>query len=139
MKASKQLLKDANITPRLRLGQKTKNGVISTGPHKVTIVKDKVEKGTNQLGKEIDIVKYLVEENGEHKFYQVPKLNKDTGEIHYLVQRLADIPEGSEVILEMSKIGAKNYVAVTEVGNTAPAPSEDEIDETFEAEGESPA
>lgn len=118
MQISKELLKEANITPKLRLGQKTDKGVVSTGPHRVKILKDKIDKGTDhQNGKEIDVVKYLVEEKGQHKFYEVPKLGKD-GELHYLVQRLAEVPEGSEVILEMKKIGIKNYVSVTEIGRT---------------------
>ena len=78
MEISKELLKEANITPKLRLGQKTEKGVISTGQHRVRIIKDKIDKGTDkQTGQEIDVVKYLVEEDGQHKFYEVPKLGKN--------------------------------------------------------------
>lgn len=118
MNISKQLLKDANITPKLRLGQKTDKGVISTGEHRVKIVKDKLDKGTDPMtGKEREVVKYLVEEKGQHKFYEVPKLGKD-GQLHYLVQRLAEVPEGAEIILKMEKRGIKNVITVTEIGNT---------------------
>lgn len=115
---SKQLLKDANITPKLRLGQKTDKGVVSTGEHRVKIIKDKLDKGIDpQTGKEREVVKYLVEEKGQHKFYEVPKLGKD-GQLHYLVQRLAEVHEGAEIILKMEKRGIKNVITVTEIGNT---------------------
>ena len=115
---SKQLLKEANITPKLRLGQKTDKGVVSTGEHRVKIIKDKLDKGMDhRTGKEIEVVKYLVEEDGQHKFYEVPKLGKD-GQLHYLVQRLAEVKEGAEIILKMEKRGIKNVITVTEVGRT---------------------
>jgi len=118
MITSKQLLKEANITPKLRLGQKTSKGVISTGEHRVKIIKDKLDKGIDTMtGKERDVVKYLVEEAGQHKFYEVPKLGKD-GQLHYLVQRLAEVAEGAEIILKMEKRGIKNVVTVTEIGRT---------------------
>lgn len=125
MNVSKQLLKDANITPKLRLGQKTEKGVVSTGEHRVRVIKDKLDKGTDINGKEREVIKYLVEENGEHKFYEVPKLGKD-GQLHYLVQRLAGIKEGAEIILKMEKRGIKNVITVTEIGNTDTVEYDDE-------------
>ena len=129
MKISQQLLKDANITPKLRLGQKSAKGVVSTGPHRVRIVKDKLDTGIDHKGSEIEVVKYLVLEGDTHKYYTVPKLGKD-GELHYLVQRLAEVPEEAEVILEMKKIGAKNYVSVIELGKgeTTVEYGDDDID-----------
>lgn len=125
METSKQLLKEANITPRLRLGQKTKNGVVSTGEHRVKIIKDKLDKGTDYSGKEIEVVKYLVEEDGQYKSYSVPKLGKN-GELHYLVQRLAEIKEGAEIIIKMEKRGVKNVITVSEIGRTDTIEYEDE-------------
>ena len=55
---------------------------------------------------------YLVEENGEKKEYRTKVKNKE-GKLNYLVQRLAEIEEGDEVILEMKKMGIKNYIEVT--------------------------
>lgn len=114
MKASKQLLKEAGIQPKLRLGsKKTGGGVIPTGPHRVKMLGDKIVKGNDpKTGKEIDYVRYLMSENGETKTYQTKKLN-DKGELSYLVQRLAEVNEGEEVILEMKKQGIKNYVEVS--------------------------
>lgn len=114
MKQSKALMKEANIQPKLRLGNKTKHGTVSTGAHRVKMIADKIVKGTDTKGKEIDFVRYLVEENGETKTYQTKKLN-DKGELSYLVQRLSEINEGQEVILEMKKQGIKNYIDVLPV------------------------
>lgn len=114
MKQSLQLLKEAGIQPKLRLGTKLSGGgTKSTGAHRVKLIQDKIVKGKHpKTGKEIDFVRYLLEEKGETKTYQTKKLNDD-GELSYLVQRLAEIGEGEEVILEMKKQGIKNYIEVT--------------------------
>ena len=118
MKTSKALLKEAGLKPKLRLGTKTKHGVVSNGPHKVKMKADKIIKGPHpKTGKEIEFVRYLLEENGEEKTYQTKKLD-DKGELSYLVQRLAEIDEGQEVILEMKKQGIKNYIEVSPVSGS---------------------
>jgi len=116
MKNSLALLKEAGIQPKLRLGnKKAKGGTQPTGPHKVKMIADKIIPGTDpKTGKQIEYVRYLLEENGETKTYQTKKLN-DKGELSYLVQRLAEINEGQEVILEMKKQGIKNYIDVSPV------------------------
>jgi hypothetical protein len=119
MKTSLALLKEAGIQPKLRLGlKKAGGGTQSTGAHRVRMVADKIVKGNDpKTGKEIEYVRYLVDENGETKTYQTKKLN-DKGELSYLVQKLAEINEGQEVILEMKKQGIKNYIEVTPVSNS---------------------
>ena len=116
MKTSLGLLKEAGLQPKLRLGnKKPKGGTESTGPHRVKMIADKLVKGTDpKTGKEIEKIRYLLEENGEKKTYETKKLN-DKGELNYLVQRLAEISEGQEVILEMKKQGIKNYIEVSPV------------------------
>lgn len=116
MKTSKALMKEANIQPKLKLGKKKAGGgVIPNGAHRVKMIADKVVPGTDpKTGKEIDYVRYLVEENGETKTYQTKKLN-EKGELSYLVQELSSINEGQEVILEMKKQGIKNYIDVSSV------------------------
>src|SRR3990167_4399146 len=133
MKISKQLLKDAGILPKLRLGNKLpKGGVKSNGPHRVKIIQDKtLQKPDPTTGKNIDYVRYLVEENGEKKVYDTKKLNK-AGELSYFVQRLAEINEGDEVILEMKKQGIKNYIEIVPVGHSTSASVEDEEEESEE-------
>lgn len=116
MKTSKALMKEANIQPKLKLGKKKAGGgVIPNGAHRVKMIADKVVPGTDpKTGKEIEYVRYLVEENGETKTYQTKKLN-EKGELSYLVQELSSINEGQEVILEMKKQGIKNYIDVSPV------------------------
>jgi phage terminase large subunit-like protein len=40
---------------------------------------------------------------------------KDGSDPHYLVQALAEIDEGEEIVLEMKKAGVKSYIEVTRV------------------------
>lgn len=109
-------MKQAGIVPRLKLGIKEEGKApVPTGPHKVKILEDKIKKGKDNEGKIIDVMHYIVEENGEKKFYEVPVKDK-TGGLHYLVQRLSEISEGQEIILEMKKRGIKNYISVALVG-----------------------
>lgn len=134
-KVSKELLAASGIVPKLRLGIKTERGVVANGPHRVKLLADKLVTETDQrTGKETEFVRYLVEEKGEKKKYQTRKLNQN-GELSYLVQRLAEIPEGEEVILEMKKRGIKNYIEVIPVnGHEVEIDNdEDEADEGFEA------
>lgn len=118
MKVSKQLLSVAGLTPKLRLGNKTSKGVVSSGPHRVRVLEDKIIKGLDVSGKEIEYVEYILEENGEKKNYKT-KLKDRNGKLSYLVQRLAEINEGEEVILEMKKSGMKNFIEVTPVGQSS--------------------
>ncbi len=107
----------AKIIPKLRLAVKTEKGPVSTGPHRVKIIEDKITNGKDgRTGQIIQVVRYMVEENGTQKIYDVPVKNKE-GELHYLIQRLSEIEESQEVILEMKKSGPKNYVSVTPVNN----------------------
>lgn len=117
MENSKKLMVAAKIVPKLRLGVKTEKGVIPTGPHRVKMIDDKITTGKDVSGKQIEIVQYTVEENGENKIYTVPVKNKE-GQLHYMVQHLSEISAGQEVILEMKKAGIKNYVSVLPVNNS---------------------
>lgn len=123
MKTSQEILRAAGIVPKLRLGSKTGKGVKSTGKYHVRLVSDKEVMGRDtQTGKEVPMVRYLLDllmpdgKTWEKRTYQTRKFNKDSGEISYLVQRFAELPENSHVILEMKKVGVKNYVEVVEVG-----------------------
>lgn len=138
MKNSSELVKRAGITPRIKLGVKAekegKNGkmiktVVSTGPHRVKLIDDKIIRGTDhESGTEIELVRYTVEENGEKKFYDTRLRDKNTGGLSYLVQRLAEFPEGAEVILEMKRKGIRNYVEVSPAVETKKV----EVDDTHE-------
>lgn len=133
MKTSKALLKAAGIMPKLRLGvKKAGGGLVSTGPHRVRLIEDRTIKGVDATsGKEMEYVVYTLEENGEKKTYKTKVKNKE-GQLNYLVQHLAEIPEGGEVILEMQKMGIKNYVSVLPVGGNAKVMEADEDSEEDE-------
>ncbi len=127
-------MKEANLQPKLRLGKKKPGGGMEpTGPHRVRMIADKVVPGTDpKTGRQIDYVRYLVEENGERKVYQTKKLN-EKGELSYLVQELSAINEGQEVILEMKKQGIKNYIDVSPVvGGESVEVEDDEHEEVDE-------
>src|SRR3990167_3366321 len=130
MEKSKALMVQAGVVPKLRLGiKKAGGGVIVTGPHRVKILEDRIIKDKDaETGKEIEFVVYLVEENGEKKEYRTKVKNRE-GKLNYLVQRLAEIEEGDEVILEMKKMGIKNYIEVTPVKSTEKVEHDVEDDE----------
>ena len=132
-KISRELLAKAGILPKLRLGNKTAKGVTPTGAHRVKILEDKIIRKPDSLGKEIEWVRYTLEENGEQKIYDTKLKSKD-GQLSYLVQRFAEVAEGEEVILEMKKQGVKNYIEVTQVGQSraVQVDEEDEEDTTNE-------
>lgn len=117
MENSKKLMAQAKIVPKLRLGVKTEKGVIPTGPHRVKMISDRVIMGKDEKAKPIEVVEYTVEEKGETKLYQVKVKNKE-GQLNYLVQHLAEVSAGQEVILEMKKAGIKNYISVIPVSGT---------------------
>lgn len=133
MKVSRELLTVAKIVPKLRLGlKKAGGGVNPTGPHKVKMLEDKIIRGIDPTtNKEIEYVEYILEENGSKKVYKTKLKDKD-GKLSYLVQRLAEVNEGEEVILEMKKQGIKNYIEVLPVGNASSVEVEDEHDEEDE-------
>jgi len=128
MKNSIEILKKANIIPKLRLAIKEEGKAPQpTGAHRVSLIEDKLINGKDEKGNVIPMVRYIFEENGERKRYDVPLKNKE-GEVHYLVQRFAEVNEGQELILEMKKRGAKNYVSVSVVGHSSEAEISDEDD-----------
>jgi len=127
MDNSKKLLDNAGIVPKLRLGvQKPGGGVVPTGPHRVKLISDRIINELNvETNKEEPTMVYTVEENGVTKEYHRKVKNKK-GELDYLIQRLAELPPGSEVILEMARRGARNHIVVTPVKPTDEAEEDDE-------------
>ncbi len=151
MKTSRKLVKEAGLHPKLKLMVKDTNEAgkeitVSTGKHTVELVADKEIMGKDpNTQKPTPYVRYLVKnvKNGQTYTYDTRKFNKDTGELSYLVQNLSDFDEGSIVVMEAKKIGAKNYISVKRAtGTVAPEKilhdeeeDEDEVDEV-ETEGE---
>ena len=75
-----------------------------------------------------------MEEQGQKKSYRVPKFGKD-GQIHYLVQHLAEFNEGDEVILEYTRKGIKGYISVLPVTNEDKTEVEDDGIPVVDSEG----
>jgi hypothetical protein len=115
MKISREILLKSGLYPKLRLGIKSGRGVTPTGPHRVKILEDKIIKKLNTEGAEEYFVRYIFEEAGEKKQYDAHMKAKGGTDPHYLVQALADVKEGEELILEMKKAGVKSYIEVTRV------------------------
>lgn len=116
MEVSKKLMEQAGIIPKLQLGiQKPGGGVISTGPHRVKLISERIVNEMNyETNKEEPHIVYTLEENGVTKEYHRKVKNKK-GELDYLVQRFANLEPGSEVILEMARKGARNHIVVIPV------------------------
>lgn len=117
-------MQKAEIYPRLKLGERKvgtsgKESVHSTGPHTVRVLKDKIGLARDrETGTIIEVVKYVLEEGGVKKEYKCPLKNKETKELHYLVQIFSKVAEGEEVVLEMKKAGPRNYVEVRHTDGT---------------------
>lgn len=127
----------AGLLPKLRLATKGPRGVTPTGPHNVKIVKDKIIKKLNVDGKEEHFVRYIFEEAGEKKQYDCHMVAKVGNDPHYLVQALAEVEPGEELILEMKKAGIKNYIEVTRVAlNQTERVDADDEDEPDRSAGE---
>jgi len=111
--------------PQLRLAiQRQGGGTDSTGPHKVKMVSDSLIKGTDPTtGEERYEVRYVVEEEGENKIYDVPVKDKK-GDVHYLVPRLAEVEEGETIILECVNKHGRNYISVLREGEQKKADDE---------------
>ena len=102
----------------LKLAVKEGNVVRSTGPHKLRLIG--CENATNkdyQTQKEVKGVNLLFEENGQPKKYFVPTIGDD-GKFHYLIERFANIEEGTELVLEYQRRegSVKGFINVEIVG-----------------------
>ncbi len=138
MKTSKELIIKSGIIPKLILGKKTPKGTESTGPHRVKMLEDRIIKGVDpRSGKEMEYVEYTVEEKGTKKIYKT-KLRGNDNMPSYLVQRLSEVNEGEEIIMEMKKSGMKNFIDVSDVKDTDSIEIEDEDHEVNELEEEIP-
>lgn len=120
METCKKILQQANIIPRLQLVRKKEGGgTEGTGPHRVKLLGDKTCKVKNFKTGEVEFgVELLVEENGEKKRYPFP-MKSETGEVHYLVQKMVNFNVGDEVIMEYKRqpgMGARGMIDVILAG-----------------------
>ena len=121
MKISEQIVKKMGVVLKLELATKNGEDTISTGPHKIKLLKDELVKGKDYAtGKERQEIKYTVEEGGIKKTYNVPIYNKEGG-AHYLIVRLSQYKEGDEITLEYKRKGLTGYIEVSKVGEELPS------------------
>ncbi len=128
MKNALEVLKKANVVPLLQLAtRKEEGGIEGTGIHKVKLLEDKLGKRINPRTGQEEIVLWLfVEEDGAKKKYPIPVKDKN-GEVHYLIQRLANFKEGEDVYMEYKKIEGtfKGYIDIRPVSESTEEPVED--------------
>lgn len=87
MDQSKEYLKKNNIRPRISF----KDG----NPHTLRIVKDKIDSVQDDMGKQVEGIRYLVEEGGEQKTFFTASVG--------LIEKLAQVAEGTEVVVQMKR------------------------------------
>ena len=138
MTISQQLLKRATQEgklplPYLQLAEQIieagkKAGVKGTGPHTVKFLSDKAITGKDYTTKqERPEIEYTYEENGQKKRYSVPVNNKN-GELHYFVQRMAEVEVGEVITLEYKKKPG-SYEGYIDFQKTMDIPKEEIKDE----------
>jgi len=133
MKTCKEIIKKATETgeykPQLQLFTKAEGGGTQpTGAHKVKLISSKIVKGTDFKTKaERFEVELTLEEEGANKTYNFPVKNKQGG-VHYLVERFAELKEGTEVVLTGKKAGKTSYIDVSVVGSRDDALEQDPND-----------
>lgn len=113
----------------LKLAVKEGNAVRGTGPHHVKLVG--CENATNkdyQTQKEVKGVNLLFEEAGLVKKYFIPTLGDD-GKFHYLIERFAEIEEGTDLILEYKRKegSVKGFIDVQSPGKASSDSGEEVI------------
>ena len=128
MTKSQEIVKQANIIPFLQLAVRKENAegkmvVVGTGKHRVKFISDKVIMGSDyQTREERPEVQYIFEEKGQQKKYNVPVKNEN-GEVHYFVQRMADVEYGEEIILEYIRKGVRGFIMTERVLEQSPRPA----------------
>ena len=117
MKTINEIAGRLGIIPRLSLGIKLEGGgVKSTGPHLVTIVGAKEVTGKDwKTGKDRPEIRLSLLEKGSKYHYFFP-VKSDKGVPHYLIEKLMDLKDGAQVILEMKNRGAKTFIDVRAPG-----------------------
>jgi hypothetical protein len=108
--------KSEDRVPFLELAKKNEKGaVVGTGVHKVKILRAEPATNRDYATKElVDGFNVFFLEGKEEKRYFIPQLDKSGKKLHYLTERFANIPEGTEILLEYKRIEGtfKGYIDV---------------------------
>jgi hypothetical protein len=78
------------------------------GPHRVKVLKAEQGRGKSFKGVEHDELQMTILDNGVEKQWNVPVMNED-GNLHYIVEALAGIPDGEEFMVEAFKLKNGKY------------------------------
>lgn len=115
MQGSKDFIKKNNIVPFISFKDQAR--------HQVKLLSDEIGQLKGIDGKDVEGVKYVVEENGEKKSFFTSSIS--------LIQKLSVFNPGDEVVVEMKsrKDGNswKSYFVVSKVGDEPPSVTEEEI------------
>jgi hypothetical protein len=81
---------------------------VPNGIHKVKIISQKIGKGKNYQGVEVDELQMVITDNGVNKFWNMPLKNED-GNLYYLIEDLENIEINEEFIVEAFKLKNGKY------------------------------
>lgn len=118
MEKSKELVKQAGILPDLQVFiQLPQGGVKSTGPHTVKIIDESVIMTTQwSTGQSVPTVRYIFEENGEKKQWDVEVKDKNKN-LDYKIQKMATFEKDQSIVIEGKKKGMRNYTDIRLLGD----------------------
>jgi hypothetical protein len=81
---------------------------VPNGQHRVKIVSQKLGKGKNFQGVEVEELQMVVTDNGVTKYWNMPLKNED-GNLYYLIEDLENIELNEEFIVEAFKLKNGKY------------------------------
>jgi|ERR1035437_888028 hypothetical protein len=81
---------------------------VPNGQHRVKIVSQKLGKGKNFQGVEVEELQMVVTDNGMTKYWNMPLKNED-GNLYYLIEDLENIELNEEFIVEAFKLKNGKY------------------------------
>jgi hypothetical protein len=76
---------------------------VPNGQHRVKILSQKIGKGKNYNGVEVDMLIMQILDNGAPKTWDMPLKNED-GTLYYMIEKLEDVEIGDEIIVEAYKM-----------------------------------
>jgi hypothetical protein len=81
---------------------------VSNGQHRVKILSQKIAKGKNFKGAEVDMLVMTILDNGVEKQWDMPLKNED-GNLYYLIEDIENIELNEEFLVEAFKLKNGKY------------------------------
>ena len=112
------------------------------GDHKVKVISEKIGKGKDYNGKEVDQLQLIISDNGTQKLWNVPLKNQD-GTLYFLIEKLKEINylDGEEFLVRAKKLQTGKYtkqIIRLEKGEEIPTISLDDEDAGADDSGSAP-